>query len=142
MKSQLVNVLLIENDTVDRMDVKRAFQRSKTINPLFFAQDVDSALVILKGKDPEQHMPEWRRLILLDVHLPSKGAWEFLNLVSQDSELKKIPIVLLIADREDQMQLASHGFNISGYIHKPMKFDELIDMFDVINRYWSICVLP
>ncbi|MBE9031377.1 response regulator [filamentous cyanobacterium LEGE 11480] len=142
MKSQLVNILLIEDDTVDSMDVQRAFKRSQTMNPLFVAKNTTSALAILRGEDSAQVMPNQRKLIILDIHLSGKSSWDFLETVAQDLELKKIPIIVLAADSQVQAKLEAKGYHATGYLQKPIKFEDLIEIMTKINQYWGICLIP
>jgi len=37
VEERVVNILLVEDDEVDVMNVKRAFQRNRITNPLFVA---------------------------------------------------------------------------------------------------------
>ncbi len=60
---KILNILLVEDDDVDVMNMKRAFERNRITNPLFVAADGIEALEMLRsGK-----VPHTRRMILLDL---------------------------------------------------------------------------
>ena len=67
--SQLINMLLVEDDEVDIMNVQRAFKKNKIGNPLFVARNGVEALSMLRG-EPELHPAQSCRIILLDINMP------------------------------------------------------------------------
>ena len=66
MNSKLLNILLVEDDEVDVMNVRRAFKANNIVNPLFVAGNGVEALEKLRGGE----VPGERRLILLDLNMP------------------------------------------------------------------------
>jgi CheY-like chemotaxis protein len=62
----MLNVLLVEDDEVDVMNVRRAFKKNNITNPLWTAGNGIEALEVLRGSA----MPTERRLVLLDLNMP------------------------------------------------------------------------
>lgn len=75
MSAHLLNILLVEDDDVDVMSVKRAFSKTHITNPLFAAGDGMEALEKLRGDE----IPKGRRLVLLDLNMPRMSGIEFLR---------------------------------------------------------------
>ncbi len=50
MKGSEVHVLLVEDDEVDVMNVRRAFRKNRVSNPLYVAGDGLEALAMLRGE--------------------------------------------------------------------------------------------
>jgi Response regulator containing a CheY-like receiver domain and an HD-GYP domain len=75
MSDRVLNILLVEDDEVDVMNVKRAFERNNVSNPLFVAGNGLEGLEILRGDE----MPRERRLVLLDLNMPKMNGIEFLQ---------------------------------------------------------------
>ena len=74
MEDKTLNVLLVEDDEVDVMNVKRAFQKKNIKNPLYVASNGIEALKILRGEgDSYPVIPQQRRIILLDLNMPKMG---------------------------------------------------------------------
>ena len=49
-----LHILLVEDDQVDQMNVKRAFERNKIMNPLYIAENGVEALAMLRdGRVPD-----------------------------------------------------------------------------------------
>jgi CheY-like chemotaxis protein len=60
---RLTNILLVDDDEIDVMNVRRAFEKGKIQNPLFHAEDGLVALEMLRSGS----VPKHRRLVLLDL---------------------------------------------------------------------------
>ena len=68
-------ILLVEDDQVDTMTVKRALKDLNIENPLHVAPDGEAALNFLR--DPQKERPG---LLLLDINLPKMNGLEFLRI--------------------------------------------------------------
>ena len=47
METRLLNILLVDDDEVDVMNVRRAFKKNNILNPLFVAGNGEEALAML-----------------------------------------------------------------------------------------------
>lgn len=140
MEQKKVNVLLVEDDEVDIMTVRRAFRKGNITNPLYVAKDGMEALAILRGGT--EHLPAIpleRRLILLDLNMPKMSGIEFLQILRADPQLKDIPVVVLTTSNGDWDRLKAYNFNVSGYLLKPVQFEDFIETMLVFNKYWALC---
>ena len=91
MDERVINILLVDDDEVDVMTVKRAFARANISNPIFVATNGLEALEMLR-KDA---IPAKRRLVLLDINMPKMNGIEFLRELRADPELQSITVVAL-----------------------------------------------
>jgi CheY-like chemotaxis protein len=140
MEDRKINVLLVEDDEVDVMTVRRAFRKGHITNPLYVATNGLEALDILRGGvEHLSAMPRERRLILLDLNMPKMGGIEFLQVLRADPQLKEIPVVVLTTSNGDQDRLKAYNLNVSGYILKPVRFEAFIEAMLTLNNYWSLC---
>ena len=92
MPNKMLNILLVEDDDLDVMNVRRAFKKNNILNPLFVAGDGLEALDLLRGvgeNSPE--MPPERRLILLDLNMPKMNGIEFLRELRADPNAESDP---------------------------------------------------
>jgi CheY-like chemotaxis protein len=140
MKDRKVNVLLVEDDEVDVMTVRRAFRKGNITNPLYVANNGLEALNVLRGKS--EHLPAMpleRRLVLLDLNMPKMGGIEFLQVLRADPQLKETPVVVLTTSNGDQDRLKAYNLNVSGYILKPVEFEAFIETMLIFNKYWTLC---
>lgn len=139
MKEKKISFLLVEDDEVDIMNVKRAFEKNKITNPLHIARDGLEALELLKRKPKIDNFPN---VILLDLRMPKMDGIEFLKSIRADSELKKLIIIVLTTSDDDRDVFSAYNQNVAGYIVKPITFDKFMQAMATINLYWTLSKLP
>lgn len=140
MKEKVINILLVEDDEVDVMNVKRAFKKGKITNPLFVANNGLEGLAMLRRAGGEaSSVPEYRRLILLDLNMPKMNGLEFLEVLRNDPDLKSIPVVVLTTSDEDRDRIEAYNYNVAGYILKPVTFSNFTEVMTTLNKYWTLC---
>jgi hypothetical protein len=143
MAEKVINILLVEDDEVDVMNVKRAFKKVNITNPLHVAANGIEALAMLRsnnGKPPE--VPADRRLILLDLNMPKMGGIEFLQELRSDPQLRPTPVVVMTTSNQDQDRVEAYNLNVAGYILKPVTFKNFIELMATLNKYWTLCEMP
>ena len=86
MTDKLLNILLVEDDELDVMNVRRAFKKNNILNPLFVAENGVEALEALRGQRPTSACPPHRRIVLLDLNMPKMGGIEFLRELRADDD--------------------------------------------------------
>ena len=138
MEEQLVNILLVEDDEVDVMNVKRAFKTAHITNPLFVAGNGVEALEMLRAGE----VPKQRRLVLLDLNMPRMNGIEFLREVRQDPELSATPVVVLTTSTMERDKFEAYNLNIAGYLVKPVTFSDFVELMTTLNKYWALVELP
>ena len=78
-------ILLVEDDRLDAMMVKRAFADLKVTNDLVHTKNGKEALKYLQDQSKTKPC-----VILLDLNMPEANGVEFLKIVKADETLKKI----------------------------------------------------
>jgi CheY-like chemotaxis protein len=137
-ETRVLNILLVEDDAVDVMNVKRAFSKNHITNPLFVAGAGLEALRKLRGDE----IPRDRRLVLLDLSLPRMNGIEFLGELRRDPDLSSIPVVVLTTSTDDQDRFAAYNLNVAGYLLKPVTFGGFCDLMTAMNKYWAVVEMP
>lgn len=130
-------ILLVEDDRVDAMTVQRALKELKVMNRLDVAGDGEEGLAFLR--DPANERP---CIILLDLNMPRMNGIEFLEAVKQDQALKRIPVVVLTASREEQDKVNSFNLGVAGYMVKPVDYGQFVEVVRTIDLYWTLSELP
>lgn len=138
MSDRVLNILLVEDDEVDVMNVRRAFERNKVSNPLFVAGNGIDALEMLRG----DRIPRDRRLILLDLNMPKMNGIEFLEALRADPELASTPVVVLTTSNDDQDKIDAYNFNVAGYLLKPVTFSNFCERMATLDKYWTLVEMP
>jgi CheY-like chemotaxis protein len=130
-------ILLVEDDSVDAMTVRRALKELHVANRLEHAGNGEEALAYLH--DPYKERP---CIILLDLNMPVMNGTEFLRVVKADSGLRRFPIVVLTTSDEEEDKLASFNLGVAGYIRKPVEYLKFVEIMRAINIYWTISETP
>lgn len=134
MSDHLLNILLVEDDEVDVMNVKRAFAKGHITNPLFVAGDGLEALERLRGGE----VPKGRRLILLDLNMPRMNGIEFLRELRKDPELAPTPVIVLTTSNDERDKVEAYNLHVAGYLLKPVTFINFCEVMVALNKYWSL----
>jgi CheY-like chemotaxis protein len=133
-----LNVLLLEDDDVDVMNVRRAFERGHITNPLWVAADGIEGLALLRSGQ----IPRERRLVLLDINMPRMNGLEFLHALRADAGLSSTPVVVLTTSNDDRDKFEAYRMNVAGYLLKPVTFVSFVELMVTLNRYWTLVELP
>lgn len=135
---KLLNILLVEDDEVDVINVRRAFQKNHITNPLFVATNGVDALEQLRGGK----IPRDRRIVLLDLNMPQMNGIEFLREIRKDPELNLLPVVVLTTSNDERDRIEAYHLNVAGYLLKPVTFANFCDVMAALNKYWALVELP
>ncbi|KYF58214.1 response regulator [Sorangium sp. So ce315] len=138
MDGKILNIILVEDDTVDVMNVRRAFERGKITNPLWVAGDGVEGLDLLRGTQ----VPRDRRLVLLDLNMPRMNGIEFLRELRADASLRATPVVVLTTSNDDRDKVDAYDLNVAGYLLKPVTFLSFVELMTALNRYWTLVEMP
>lgn len=142
MDEKQASVLLVDDDEVDVMTVKRAFKKNNITSPLYVASNGLEALAMLRDNDMPKLLPGQRRLILLDLNMPKMGGIEFLRELRADPELRFLPVIVLTTSNEDKDKVEAYNLNVAGYIIKPVTFNKFVEAVATLNRYWMLSEMP
>jgi CheY-like chemotaxis protein len=138
MSEQMLNILLVEDDDVDVMNVRRAFKKNNIRNPLWVAGNGVEALRILREGD----IPQERRLVLLDLNMPRMNGIEFLRELRADEKLRLTPVVVLTTSGDERDRVDAYNLNVAGYILKPVTFANFVEAMATLNKYWTLVEYP
>ena len=138
MTDRMLNILLVEDDEVDVMNVRRAFQKNEIKNPLWVAANGVEGLEMLRGGD----IPRDRRLVLLDLNLPRMNGIEFLRELRADPVLRLTPVVVLTTSNDERDKIEAYNLNVAGYLLKPVTFNNFCEVMATLNKYWTLVEMP
>jgi CheY-like chemotaxis protein len=144
-RGQPVVILMAEDDPDDRLLSKEALEEAHLSNDVRFVVDGEDLLDYLhqRGKFAPPAAAPRPGLILLDLNMPRKDGREALEEIKATPTLRHIPIVVLTTSKAEEDILRSYDLGVSGYITKPVRFEELITVMKGLGRYWfEIVELP
>ena len=133
-----LNVLLLEDDELDVMNVRRAFKKNDMEDNLFVAGNGVEGLEVMRGGK----IPRDRLLVLLDLNMPHMNGIEFLQEMRKDPTLHRTPVVVLTTSSDERDLVDAYELNVAGYIIKPVTFEKFVNVVATMNEYWSMVEMP
>jgi CheY-like chemotaxis protein len=133
-----LHLILVEDDDIDVMNVRRALERAHVTNPVFVAHNGIEGLELLRSNK----VPKDRRLVLLDLNMPRMNGIEFLRELRKDPALRGTPVVVLTTSDDDRDKVQAYDLNVAGYLLKPVTFVNFVDVMAALNKYWALVELP
>jgi CheY-like chemotaxis protein len=130
-------ILLVEDDRVDAMTVKRALKDLKVTNLLVHTLNGEEALNYLRAESNGSPC-----VILLDLNMPKMNGIELLKVMKDDDVLKSIPVVVLTTSKEEHDVVESFELSAAGYIVKPVDYKKFVEAMRTIDIYWTLSELP
>ena len=130
-------ILLVEDDTVDVMTVKRALKDVQVTSELVPAGDGEQALAYLRDYGNAKPC-----IILLDLNMPKMNGIEFMRIIKADEVLQRIPIIVLTTSNSDQDISKSFELGAAGYMLKSVDYKKFIEIIKTIDLYWTLSKLP
>ena len=137
-----VHILLVEDNEGDIILTLDAFEESKINTEISVARIGQEALDFLYNRNAflEAKKPD---LILLDINLPIYNGHEVLKQIKQDTNLKKIPVIILTTSAFSNDIGQAYENNCNSYVKKPLDMDEFIEAILKIENFWlELCTLP
>ena len=130
-------VLLVEDDQVDALTVKRAFRELDISNSVINVGNGEEALEYLINQNNEKPC-----LILLDINMPKMNGIEFLKKFRQNDLLRYIPVVVITTSCDDNDKYEMFSLSVSGYMVKPIEYEIFLNTMNTIKSYWSLSKYP
>lgn len=139
---QPIEILMVEDNPSDVRLTKEAFKDAKVRNRMHVAVDGEDAMGFLRraGRHSEAPRPD---LILLDLNLPKKNGREVLAEIKADSDLKRIPVVILTTSDDEKDIMAAYDLHVNAYVRKPVDLDQFIKIVEAVEDFWlTVVKLP
>jgi CheY-like chemotaxis protein len=135
---QPLTVLVADDDEDDRSFIRKAWNKSRAANGLRFVEDGLELTDYLShlGKYSDPGSSPRPGVILLDLNMPKKDGREALREIKANPELRQIPIVILTTSQADEDICRSYDLGANSYITKPVTFAALVDVLQVLGKYW------
>lgn len=138
--SDVVDILLVE-DNADDVDLTlHAFQKARFTNRVHVVRDGAEALDYLfcQGNFTHRSLEEHPQVVLLDLYLPKVSGLEVLRRLKGDNRTRNIPVVVLTASRDGHDMTECRALGAETYIVKPVNFQGLSEATPHLNLNWAL----
>lgn len=136
-----VKFLVVDDDQVSVMAIKRAIKKLKIVNPIVVASDGQQALDILRNDCKGSNgLPPY--LVTLDLNMPRMDGHEFLEEVRKDPSLQRAIIFVLSTSDAPKDISSAYDRNVAGYIIKDDLGDSFMKALDMLDAYTRLVEMP
>ena len=127
------NILLVEDDLLDMMDLKRALDKLNLLYSLVVAKNGEEAIAKLEGEGTPE-MPSLPDFVLIDINMPKMNGLELLKVIRNTDKWKQLKCFIITTSDDDIDRSAADELGVSGYIVKPFKISNpgSIDSFNLM----------
>ncbi len=129
-------ILLVEDDVVDAMTVKRALKDINVTNSLVVKPNGEEALTYLRDQKNKKPC-----IIILDINMPKMNGIELLRALKQDERLRRIPAIVLTTSKGEKDRFETFDLSAAGYMIKPVEYPQFVEVVRNINLYWTLSEL-
>jgi two-component system response regulator len=137
-------ILVADDDTDDQFMLKEAFASLNFDKEIRTVENGEELLDYLnvKGKYSDASLPI-PKLILLDLNMPKIDGRQCLRLIRASPQYSKIPIIIFSTSNNPEDISQSYELGANSYIIKPYSYNELVEIIDIIKKYWfSVVKIP
>lgn len=111
-------ILLVEDDELDIISVRRSLSKLETDYELVTAFNGIEAMAILQNSDV---LPD---VVLLDLNMPRMNGIELLSALRSDDRLKSLRVFVMTTSSESVDRNKVDQLGAAGYIIKPLNYND------------------
>ncbi|WP_411029939.1 response regulator [Spongiimicrobium sp. 3-5] len=127
-----MDVLFIEDDTIETMKLQRTVSKLQLKHRITETKNGEEALEVLKSG---AKLPD---IILLDLNMPRMSGIEFLKVLKADETFKYLPTIVLTTSENRADLLECYRIGIAGYVIKPLKYEDYEEKLKKVFQYWEV----
>jgi CheY-like chemotaxis protein len=132
-------ILLVEDNIKDVELTLEAMAENNLAKRVVVIRDGVQAMEYLRCTGQfSNRRPGNPAVILLDIKMPRMDGIQVLRNIRGNPELKRIPVVMLTASREEQDLISTYDLGVNAYVVKPVGFQQFIEAVRQIGSFWAI----
>jgi CheY-like chemotaxis protein len=136
-----VNIMLVEDDSIDVKAFQRAMTKLKITNPVTISRDGVEAWEHLQQCVAEggESTPS---LVILDINMPRMNGLELLTKIRADENLRHLIVFMLTTSNDEKDKFKAFDMNVAGYMLKSDMGNSFIRAVELIDSYWRVVEFP
>jgi CheY-like chemotaxis protein len=136
-------ILLVEDNPKDLELTLVALGKSHLANEVVTTRDGEEALDYLccRGKFANRQKGN-PAVVLLDLKLPKVDGLQVLEVIRKTPDMRRLPVVILTASREEQDVINSYNLGVNAYVVKPVGFQDFIQAIQDLGVFWAVLNEP
>lgn len=137
MRTDKVNIFIVEDDAIDIMAIRRSLENVNIIGSIYVAKDGIEALEKLRaGNIPPPY------IILMDLNMPRMNGIDCIKEIRLDPHLKQAIIFALSTSKDEKDKFQVYNCNVAGYIIKCDAGDNFDMAMRMLEQYLKVVELP
>ena len=141
MNGNTASILIVDDDRVDTMAIRRSLRELQIPNPVVAARDGVEALECLRGENGHDKLqPPY--LVLLDLNMPRMGGLEFLDELRADPELQSTLVFVMTTSSAPADRTRAYAKNVAGYVLKFQQEQGFQNAILMLDHYRRIIEFP
>lgn len=141
--SETPTILIAEDDDGHAYLVEDSLRRGGIEAPLIRFSDGQEALDFLFGRTKSPRFePGKPYLLLLDIRMPKVDGVEVLRQIKADTNLRKLPVVILTTTDDPSEVERCHELGCNSYIQKPVSFENFSSAITKLGHFLTLLELP
>jgi CheY-like chemotaxis protein len=130
---QPIRILLVEDDQLDVIDIRRSLDKANILYQLSNAKNGEEAVELLNNKEGfgSKALPD---VLLIDINMPKMNGLEFLANIRNREEWSNLKCFIITTSDQRADRKAAEKLGVSGYIIKPLKLNSpsTMDAFNLM----------
>jgi CheY-like chemotaxis protein len=142
MKQEVV-ILITEDDLGHASLITKNLKRSGISNEIIHFKDGEELISFLFNKGKGKHLESGKAyLLLLDIRMPKMDGFEVLDIIKKDSELKKIPVIIITTTDNTKEMDRCHKLGCNNYLTKPVNYENFVESINRLGLFLKILEIP
>ena len=130
--------LVVEDNEDHVLLIRRAFIKSKVLNPIQVVRTGEDAIAYLEGSGRFSNRAEFPlpALVLLDLKLTGMDGFEVLSWIRQRPELRALRVIVLTSSSEIRDVNRAYQLGANSFLVKPVDFEDFLRVTQALQGYW------
>lgn len=130
--------MVVEDNEDHILLIRRAFSKSKVVNPLQVVRSGEDAIAYLEGVGRFSNRAEFPlpAIILLDLKLTGVDGFDVLRWIRQQPALRAIRVVVLTSSNAIRDVNLAYQLGANSFLVKPVDFEDFVSVTQALQGYW------
>jgi CheY-like chemotaxis protein len=140
---QEINIILAEDDEGHASLIIKNLKRAGFRNNFLHFQDGQEVLdfLFMRGEGVHRILGK-SYLLLLDIRMPKVDGVEVLRQIKEDSELSKLPVIMVTTTDDPREIENCHKLGCNVYITKPVDYEQFTDAVKKLGLFLKVVKVP
>lgn len=140
MPHREIEVLIAEDEDLDRFLLESAFKKKQVTNPIRFFENGKELIDFLKENVSEALHDKF--IVLTDLNMPIMNGFELLAELRSEPRMRRIPVFVLTSSSDETDIKRASELGIAGYISKENAGEDFMQGIELIGKWITICSVP